>query len=812
MADNNNNNNIIFSHKDIAIFKLLVDSNLYSDRIRTRILALLTFYQLQNVPATYAMLKSEYDIDFSETSIYNVLKIYKTNGIEGVIGGKVPLKLDKTYDCIKKSFQEAIAKARASNEKSSQNKKSSFQSSSSHRANKIKAIFCNEEALAIIIESCPSYIEEIGNNKVNVVDAKNPSTLLLTTERVTLKEAIDKEVSETQSISSPMNVREFILREFALCNKKDSEYSLLASGHFIPANIPEHIGEYKCNSIKDVIKLLSGILLIDEGIEHVAEIKELTSKLQALYSSPKEKFQLIWDIDDIGSISSDWRQEDHSTTEVITRIHKPNGFIIEASAQNKTSNCKLFEEEFDYCADSVLEDVTYFEENIFLHYRSYVELLKKVLGNKYDFEHKEEHKSERVLIELETSVGRISFYGNKVLRNNLKAKEYLYTKGFEKLAMNLCNKEHFSEAANEINERQYREENEKVIGNTLRNYVENIGNENYKKVRIEAMEILSEKGYHFSGNYGFSNYELLDYSVKYPDIKAQISEETLNETSNNLEQTIAEYNSLYPNVILSEKEKNDLILECCHHSTSYCHVDEVCVKYQKHTHGENAVPREKRFVNNAVGVNVVDEERHLFVAPDITSLMENMLAYNLQNDNFANRRIVFLVDGATNIFKNIDNLFKFRAIPGANNKLEIEVILDWYHLHKKVYELLSMAWVSGPKNKEIREKIHKNLFWYLWNNQPLKACEYLRNLPSEYIKNQYKLKEVIDYITRKQKYMTHYGLRKKLNLPISSNPVERANRKLCSERQKKNGSSWSDYGSFGMCQVALIKNDDNKVA
>ena len=69
-----------------------------------------------------------------------------------------------------------------------------------------------------------------------------------------------------------------------------------------------------------------------------------------------------------------------------------------------------------------------------------------------------------------------------------------------------------------------------------------------------------------------------------------------------------------------------------------------------------------------------------------------------------------------------------------------------------------------------------------------------------------------DYITRKQKYMTHYGLRKKFNLRISSNPVERDNLKLCSDRQKKNGSSWSDYGSFGMCQVSLIKNDYNKVA
>ena len=54
MADNNNN--IIFTHKDIAILKLLADSGLYSDKIKTPILALLTFYQLQNVPATFNVL------------------------------------------------------------------------------------------------------------------------------------------------------------------------------------------------------------------------------------------------------------------------------------------------------------------------------------------------------------------------------------------------------------------------------------------------------------------------------------------------------------------------------------------------------------------------------------------------------------------------------------------------------------------------------------------------------------------------------------------------------------------------------------
>ena len=192
--------------------------------------------------------------------------------------------------------------------------------------------------------------------------------------------------------------------------------------------------------------------------------------------------------------------------------------------------------------------------------------------------------------------------------------------------------------------------------------------------------------------------------------------------------------------------------------------------------------------------------------------MENMLAFSLKTKILEDREIIFLADGAKNINNCIKSLFKFREDYNIGHSKGYSIYLDWYHLRKKTIELLSMAWINGPKNKEIRDKIHQDLFWYLWNNQPLEACEYLRKLPPEYIKNQYKLKEVIDYITRKQKYMTHYGLRKNFNLPISSNPVERANRKLYSDRQKKNGSSWSDYGSFGMCQVALIKNDYNKVA
>jgi len=53
---------------------------------------------------------------------------------------------------------------------------------------------------------------------------------------------------------------------------------------------------------------------------------------------------------------------------------------------------------------------------------------------------------------------------------------------------------------------------------------------------------------------------------------------------------------------------------------------------------------------------------------------------------------------------------------------------------------------------------------------------------------------LITYLHRNQACIPCYALRKKLGLRISSNPVEKANDLVVSNRQKHNGMSWSADG------------------
>ena len=188
--------------------------------------------------------------------------------------------------------------------------------------------------------------------------------------------------------------------------------------------------------------------------------------------------------------------------------------------------------------------------------------------------------------------------------------------------------------------------------------------------------------------------------------------------------------------------------------------------------------------------------------------MENMLAFSLETKILEDREIIFLADGAKNIHNCINSLFNFREDYKTGHSKGYSIYLDWYHLRKKTIELLSMAWISGPNNKNTRDDIRKNVLGYLWNGDHFEANKYLNELPSNVIKNKKRLQDTIEYIDRKKTVITNYNLRHSLNLTISSNKVERENQKLCSKRQKKIGASWSYNGSLGMCQIAVIKENE----
>ena len=88
--------------------------------------------------------------------------------------------------------------------------------------------------------------------------------------------------------------------------------------------------------------------------------------------------------------------------------------------------------------------------------------------------------------------------------------------------------------------------------------------------------------------------------------------------------------------------------------------------------------------------------------------------------------------------------------------------------------------ISG---KQVKNQILAELLTWLWLGKVERAIKLLQELSQESIKNHKELKNLITYLDRNSNYIPCYALRKKLGLRLSSNPVEKANDLVVSNRQ-----------------------------
>jgi hypothetical protein len=154
--------------------------------------------------------------------------------------------------------------------------------------------------------------------------------------------------------------------------------------------------------------------------------------------------------------------------------------------------------------------------------------------------------------------------------------------------------------------------------------------------------------------------------------------------------------------------------------------------------------------------------------------------------------IVAITDGAKEIRLRLLRIFA----------VLITIILDWYHLCKKLTELMSMI----ARNKE--EKIqHLNfLFFHLWRGMSEEALIYLKT--KVIARNQQKLLELITYIEKHKLEIIDYGARKDAGKSIGSGRMEKGVDQVIGFRQKKKGMSWSQKGSqsLAILKVAELNN------
>ncbi len=148
--------------------------------------------------------------------------------------------------------------------------------------------------------------------------------------------------------------------------------------------------------------------------------------------------------------------------------------------------------------------------------------------------------------------------------------------------------------------------------------------------------------------------------------------------------------------------------------------------------------------------------------------------------------IVAITDGASNIRKRLNKL----SCQG------ITLILDWYHLCKKLREFLSMI----TRNKTEKSEHSKFLFFNLWRGQISKVLTYLKTQIKA--RNQQKLDELITYITKHESEIINYELRRQAGKTIGSGRMEKGVDTVIGHRQKHKGMSWSAIGSKAL---AILK-------
>ncbi|MDR2750511.1 MAG: hypothetical protein LBC41_07620 [Clostridiales bacterium] len=157
--------------------------------------------------------------------------------------------------------------------------------------------------------------------------------------------------------------------------------------------------------------------------------------------------------------------------------------------------------------------------------------------------------------------------------------------------------------------------------------------------------------------------------------------------------------------------------------------------------------------------------------------------------------IVFFTDGAANLRNALFERFG----------KDIRLILDWFHLKKRVNESLSM----GLKGSALRKEMLKQLMQYLWHGRTRDACLIISRIPDVKVKKSSELVGLVKYLAKQSPYIPDYYERRGYQLKNSSNAVECANNLLVSKRQKGSGMSWSKTGSGSMASIkALIMNNE----
>lgn len=127
------------------------------------------------------------------------------------------------------------------------------------------------------------------------------------------------------------------------------------------------------------------------------------------------------------------------------------------------------------------------------------------------------------------------------------------------------------------------------------------------------------------------------------------------------------------------------------------------------------------------------------------------------------------------------------------------VILDWYHLSKKLRELMSMiAWNKVEKSMHLRELVQ-----HLWQGRVEQALTHLHTQVQP--RKEEKLAELVGYLEKHRTEIIDYERRQQAGKCIGSGRVEKGVDQVIGHRQKGKGTSWRPKGSKALAILKILE-------
>ena len=160
--------------------------------------------------------------------------------------------------------------------------------------------------------------------------------------------------------------------------------------------------------------------------------------------------------------------------------------------------------------------------------------------------------------------------------------------------------------------------------------------------------------------------------------------------------------------------------------------------------------------------------------------------------HYPSLNLVAVTDGARNIRRLFEQVFG----------QPVTLILDWYHLRKKCYELISMI----ARNKSEKETHLQIILAHLWQGQTKDALAYLQT--QVLVRNPTKFEELLTYLHKHTSEIINYEKRQLAGKTIGSGRMEKGVDQTIGHRQKRKGLSWRDLGSraFGLLKMVELNH------